>query len=287
MHFWSSCSSTDDNGFGALRARWPFPPQRPYPPFHAPLTLAHGRGKDGRELVVDLVRGIREPLILELGVFLGGSLARWLEDIPNVRVVGVDPYDWGSNSTDYIDAWTLQKPWKRQWRQYVPQLAEPKAFLNTVYSNLWADQEQTVIVQGFSPSILVELHKQGLRPDVIYFDNDKSLHDLWVAHTLWPTGVHFSGDDWGWSQIINIRPRDAKRGRPYNTSHNAAGNVCDFARKANFRVSARGATWVLHSKMQQGAREQQHAQIPDEVDCTQSEKAIRGRSIQWRRKRWT
>lgn len=97
------------------------------------------------------------------------------------------------------------------------------------------------------------------------------MHDLWVAYALWPRGVIFAGDDWAWRKRIEVSPHDSRRmlGPAYNTTHHAAANVCDFARKANFRVSARGATWLLHPA------QDTRAPVRDEVDCGVTERSIR------------
>ena len=85
-----------------------------------------------------------------------------------------------------------------------------------------------------------------LVPFVIFFDNDKSMHDLWVAHALWPRAT-LAGDDWGHQsrELVRSPVGHAKRAR-FNTTNDAAHNVCVFARKQGFWVEARHVTWLLH-----------------------------------------
>lgn len=155
---WLTLGSSDDKGFRAAKARHPFPAAPKFAPFHEPLALAKGKGRDGRELLVDALSRTRMPLILELGVFLGGSLSRWHEDLPGVRVVGVDPF--ADNVTDYIDKWTQgrhNRVHKRQFRRYLGQLATPGGAIQSVFSNMWSNRSRTCIVAGYSPSVLFEL----------------------------------------------------------------------------------------------------------------------------------
>ena len=81
---------------------------------------------------------------------------------------------------------------------------------------------------------------------MIFFDNDKSMHDLWVAHALWPHAI-LAGDDWGhqrsWVQPSPVR--HAKR-LSFNVTHDAALSVCDFAHKMGFWVETQSVTFLLH-----------------------------------------
>ena len=199
---------------------------------------------DGRDIVVSALRrrGPR-PLLLELGVALGGSMERWLQASPSVRVLGLDPI---GNWTEYVDTLTTRDARMRPFRSMLPQLAREGGTRDVILGTLWPFRERACLVEGFSPHWLPRLG-QGLSPDVVYIDNDKSMHDLWVAHALWPNAV-LAGDDWGhqraWAGQASPVRHAARR--TFNVTHDAGLAVCDFASKMGFWVEASSVTFVLH-----------------------------------------
>ena len=247
-------------GFEAVRSMLPWPSAPPYQPHpQGPLALAAGGpGKyeryDGRWLVIQELQRLQQEragrssrvLLIEAGVFLGGSLERWLVGTPDVYVVGIDLF---TNVTDWVDRLTMSDQRLAPFRSLLPQLAVEDGSLLAVQSNLWRFRERTALKRGSSPQALLELNRLGLRPDVVFLDNDKSMHDLWVAHALWPHAV-LAGDDWGHQSFFEQRSPvggrpDVKKAR-FNVTNDAAVNVCAFAQKMGVWVSARSLTWVLH-----------------------------------------
>lgn len=245
-------------GFDAVQQLCSWPNTPPFPPFpQGPLALAAGgpgnyEKHDGRWLVVHELQRARKqrphvaPVLVEAGVFLGGSLERWLVGLPTVHVIGVDLFD---NVTSWVDRLTRSDVRVAHYRSILPQLQVAHGSLLTVQSNLWRFRERAALVRGSSPQALLELARLGVRPDVVFLDNDKSMDDLWVAHALWPHAT-LAGDDWGhqwtYEQLSPVSRRPDVKKKRYNVTVDAAANVCAFASKMGFWVSARSLTWVAH-----------------------------------------
>ena len=241
---------SDQKGFAAVRRAWPWPAAPKYAPFpQGPFTLAPGAlgkhaNKDGRWLMLKALNAVKKPVLLETGTFLGGSMYRWLDGMPGVRVVGLDPF-W--NVSAYMAGVVARDTRFAAYRTGLAQLAAPSGSYDTCVASLWRFRERACLVPGFSPRDLLRLHRKGLRPDVVFFDNDKSMHDVWVAHTLCP-GAVLAGDDWGHQSTSHKRAPVRRPGNiaVFNATTDAASNVCEFAAKMGFWVEARHVTWMLH-----------------------------------------
>lgn len=207
-----------------------------FPPFHRALTLAPS--KHGREMIIEQLQAIENPVLLELGVFLGGSSAYWFEQLANVSVVAVDqfPNYWG-----YLNIWTKQ-PDGAEFRKYLPQLKHDAGTFETVVSNLWQHRHNLCLVKGDSTAGLAKL--AGLEPDVIFVDTDKTMDEVWVAHTLWPDAM-ITGDDWGHQ---NTMKQTNALGKTFTNVVDASTNVCRFAKKYRMKVRVRGWSWYLHTQ---------------------------------------
>ena len=127
-------------GFNSVRKAWLWQKAPLYESFPTgPLTLAQGspgmhQARDGRYIVLAQLKKISRPLLLELGVFLGGSSYRWLDGAPTARVVGVDPF---FNVTDYISNWVHRDRRYATYRSAIAQLAPPRGSYNTAVAALW------------------------------------------------------------------------------------------------------------------------------------------------------
>ena len=249
IDFGNGKGNAGGKGFSRLESLNPWPSAAKYKSFpQGPLTLAPGgpgahAAHDGRNIVLREISSISRPVLLELGVFLGGSMHRWLEGNAGLRVVGVDPF---TNVSDYVAKWIARDARYAQYKPAVQQLAQPQGSYDTVVSTLWRFQRRACLIMGISPQVLPQLSGAGLQPDVVYFDNDKSMHDLWVAHTLWPKAV-LAGDDWGHQQqYVKKSPVGNVKRRQFNATNDAAYNVCEFAIKQGFWVEAKSVTWMLH-----------------------------------------
>ena len=47
----------------------------------------------GRDLIVDVIQAQRPEIMLEIGCYLCGSTRQWLDADPDLKVIGVDPWD--------------------------------------------------------------------------------------------------------------------------------------------------------------------------------------------------
>jgi len=70
-----------------LREQHPWPTRRP-----AALPTNWNDDGGGRKMLTDLIVERNVSVILEIGVFFGGSARTWLNASPNITVVGVDPW---------------------------------------------------------------------------------------------------------------------------------------------------------------------------------------------------
>lgn len=125
-------------------------------------------------------------VVLEVGVFLGGSMRQWLAASPDVVVVAVDVW---------------QSPGDFEWRHTSgavrDQLFRPEGLYHTFLVNNWDVRDRVIPVRGDAKAMLPVLHALGLRPDIVYLDADKSGREIAMCHDLFP-GVVISGDDWYW-----------------------------------------------------------------------------------------
>jgi len=205
--------------FEAVATRYPWPDARPYPePFH------YSYDGGGRDLVLDIIRRKPNAVVLEVGAFLGGSVLQWLAASPDVRVVAVDPWQ---------GDWWIPHARQAGWTELERRFAEPNGPLRCFLTNLWEHRDRVVAVPGYSPVKLHELADLGLKPDVLYFDSDKSGSGMDEAARLFPEAI-ITGDDWAWSEM----------GRQYPIRE----PVRALARSTGRHIAVRRATWVLQTE---------------------------------------
>ncbi len=144
--------------------------------------------------------------MVEVGVLYGGSALQWLRHKQDLTVVGVDPWEFDAEQVKYW--WMYRAAYGlhnldqggMSDELFLRQLLRPDAAFYATLSNLWDYRDRFVPVRGRSPEMLHELHELGLVPDLVYFDSDKELLDLWDCNALWPSAI-ICGDDWTWSPI--------------------------------------------------------------------------------------
>ena len=89
-----------------VRERYPWPDQRPDVPA-VPWVMDYG----GRKLITRLIADRRLRVVVEIGVFVGGSVRQWLGVSPEVTVVAIDALKCLSN-TWLINTWLIDdRPW--------------------------------------------------------------------------------------------------------------------------------------------------------------------------------
>lgn len=189
-------------------------------------------GGGGRELVDQVIRDSGASLMLEIGCFLCASTRRWLTNHPDLRVIGVDPWDDDliRQVGRYIGRPNLTRkyPERATQMQMLADITNNKPF-PTAMANVVEFKDRFLPYRGWSPEALYALKDAGIEPDVIYIDCDKKPDELEVSHKLWPN-AHITGDDWHWSRT---------KGYPMRQVVNA------FAEKYGFTVEAERATWIL------------------------------------------
>lgn len=171
---------THDASLGRLKEKYPWPATRPAV---SPIDWAMDGG--GRSLVTDAIRKHKLKVILEVGVFLGGSLKTWLQASPDVVVLAVDPWE-GS--------------WGRVARRFGhPEIAEQldreSGPYETFLSSLWEYRDRIIPIRAYSPDVLYEIASLGVVPELLYLDADKSGREIEVCNKLFP-GILIAGDDW-------------------------------------------------------------------------------------------
>lgn len=137
-----------------LKAQYSYPETRPdFKPFY--WCLDDG----GRELIKELILERKISLMVEIGVFFGGSSKQWLETSSELTVIGIDPFPklvgyfvrtahLYKETIDYgeLDYDLLRKQLDRQDSTY-----------HSALSNLWSYRERFIPIRGRSPEKLYEL----------------------------------------------------------------------------------------------------------------------------------
>lgn len=163
-----------------LREKYPWPSNRPEV---TPVNWALDGG--GRRLVTEAIRKHKLSIILEVGVFLGGSVKAWLEALPNVTVLAVDPW---------------KPPWGDFARQcgrpeIADQLDRPDGAYETFLTSMWEYRDRVIPIRGYSQEVLYQIAEFGVTPELLYLDGDKSGREIEICNKLFP-GIMVSGDDW-------------------------------------------------------------------------------------------
>ncbi|MFO0901768.1 MAG: hypothetical protein U0939_02140 [Pirellulales bacterium] len=168
----------------ALRDRHAWPAVKPT---ERPIDWSLDAG--GRGMLVDLIRRRRWRWIVEIGVFLGGSVREWLGAHDEVCVAAIDPW------LDGIDLRSTNH--KGRQPEWVFEQAQrcPDGFYRSFLSSCWEFRDRIVPLRMSGVDGLRALASDGFRPDLIYLDADKSGVELSLAQTLFP-GVALAGDDW-------------------------------------------------------------------------------------------
>lgn len=188
---------SNDSSFQQLRDKFPWPEKRPDV---APVDWSIDAG--GRRLVTDVIRRRNVTLVLEIGVFLGGSTKNWLRASPDVSVIAVDHWP-GTWEADYA-----RRCGKSQ--EVITQLGQKDGSYHSFLSSLWESRDRVIPVRGESPDVLEAIHQTGVSPELIYLDADKSGRELEVCHRLFPQAT-ISGDDWWWGVDRWWHPDDGYR----------------------------------------------------------------------------
>ncbi|WP_417451170.1 hypothetical protein [Kordiimonas sp.] len=190
-------------------------------------------GGGGRHLIDAIIRGQKPRFMLEIGCFLCASTRRWLSLDPELKVVGIDP--WDSSLIDQCHRYVGRPALSRAYpdivvqKQFAADIESQGPFASAL-ANLRGFEDRFVPVRDFSPTALYKLKDAGFEPDLIYIDANKQAIDLEVCIALWP-GAQITGDDWHWGRTKGYPMRQI---------------VQAFADIHGLTIEADHATWVLH-----------------------------------------
>jgi hypothetical protein len=188
------------------------------PPDFSPAEWVLDGG--GKNLITDRISKNEDFLIIEVGVFLGSSVKKWLAVSPRVNVIAIDPWE---------GDWWAEYALKHGRRELVEQFRRKDGPYMTFLSSLRGCRDRVFPVRGMSPNKLYELAELRVRPDLIYFDNDKTGDDIEVAHRLFPSAI-LAGDDWTWG---------VEKGFPIRKA------VRRFAQEHGYFVRSNRSTWIV------------------------------------------
>jgi hypothetical protein len=205
---------THDASLARLKEMYPWPATRPAV---SPIDWAMDGG--GRSLVTDAIRKHNLKVILEVGVFLGGSLRTWLEASPDVVVLAVDPWEgtWGGVARRFGHP------------EYAEQLDRDNGPYESFLSSLWEYRDRVIPIRGYSPDVLYEIASMGIVPDLLYLDADKLGREIEVCNELFP-GILCSGDDWLHGDVSGFPIRKPVR---------------EFCRNHSKHLKIKGHTWLI------------------------------------------
>lgn len=213
----------------------------------------------------------RRCLLMEIGVWLGASTAKWLESHPNIAVVGIDPFD--SPKSDH---------WKVKRAHIPPSLAahfghekfNRRLAEYVIEQGAKGNGGRFVLIPGFSPAAAVPvltfqaanftvdapyrffLTFPAAKVDAFYIDGgkipDKRLFTKYINESLSvfyrhnPAAV-FSGDDWGHPSTPTLQGTlkafAAEKGLQLAVSQ---GRTWLMSRDlARFTVMKKSVTWVV------------------------------------------
>jgi len=175
-------------------------------------------GQEGRELLDLMLRDVAEEAVragrvatmVEVGVWLGHSVARWASLHESLRVVGVDPfkaprYQKGKDLHDCKKS-SVPAEYQSQYKSF------GQSWFNKRFASIVVNETATLrhvdsrvlLVEGFSPQALLPI-LQSIQIDAFYIDGGKnnncSAHAEYFRHSLDTFYSHnpnaiVSGDDY-------------------------------------------------------------------------------------------
>jgi hypothetical protein len=186
----------------------------------------------GRHAVQKLIDELDAKLLLEVGVYLGGSCYEWLGHSDALHVIGIDTwsdaYNARSDLTRYREINTSCFRHIDDIDAFIESTVE-HGFYASALANLSVFGDRFHPYRGHAPEALYEIRDLGVEPDIVYLDSAKDRINLNAAYECFPN-AQLCGDDWTWGATLGHPMQEAVNG---------------FAEENGFKVRASGATWVL------------------------------------------
>jgi hypothetical protein len=177
---------TTSSSIARLRDQYAWPDT---PPNVRPSNWVMDYG--GRTIIREIINARKFTLIVEIGVFVGGSVRQWLELSPDIVVIAIDPWPQIKGVNSFYDSHPVG-------RIYGPQLREHDGLYNTFIASLWNERHRVVPMRGTGVDMLREIYSLDVQPDLIFIDADKQGSEIQVCDQLFPDAI-VCGDDWLWS----------------------------------------------------------------------------------------
>ena len=190
----------------------------------------------GKELITDFIKKNDIRLMVEVGVFMCGSVEIWAKSKHDLTVIAIDPWDFKAHQ--YFERSIDKYINGRHYNMYgasreevYNQLARPDGFIHTALKNVLPYKDRIIPVVGRSPKELHVLKEYGVEPELIYLDSDKSLQEIDTIYELFPDIV-ICGDDWTWPDKDGNRPVEEF--------------INNYCAKHNYHVEVDKVSWILH-----------------------------------------
>lgn len=214
--------------------------------YNSKITLDYGGGESRQEIdriiaasAAHAEKKHRPYVMMEVGVFLGKSMARWLTTHRNVYAIGIDPFD----GPDPMNSKVKDVP--LQWRQQFGHPNFNRHFAEYVIRKESGDLSASrhVTVTGFSPEAATPV-LASLKIDLFYIDarphtGPTASADYWNEslssfHAHNPDAI-IAGDDWQIWYCPQLQIDSLKA----------------FAKESGMDLAHNDRTWFMAKKLQQ------------------------------------
>lgn len=189
----------------------------------------------GRGVVQKLITETNAKLLLEVGVYLGGSCYDWLEHSDDLHVVGIDTW---AETYDAFNDLTRYRKINPSCFRYIDDIdgfidsTAKNGFYRSALANMSVFGARFHPYRGSAPDVIYEIRDLGVKPDIVYIDSAKNRANLDAAYECFPD-ARICGDDWSWGESLGFPMQQAVNG---------------FAEEHGYTARASGATWILDKK---------------------------------------
>ena len=200
----------------------------------------------GREIIASLINATsyanKPVLLVEIGIFMGGSALKWLER-KNLFYYGVDVASFGAD--DWRAGYINTEIWLKGWfeeninvsRLYLANLAKLDGYKSTLEATLWQYRKRSILNLRGCPNALLPLldcstkYSDSNFQTFFYLDSDKEYYEMYLIYLLWPNAF-ITGDDWTFGDgTVRVK-------------------LCDLANRLGLVLFEKQATWIALRKAQ-------------------------------------